>query len=116
MKIIIVEDDPVKCSIIKKSLNYTGAEITVCTNGKDALMNILVENYDYMISDMQFPWSNSEIEDTCGIHLQQELLDSEISLKTIICSSVKYNVCFRNVIGYVVYQGHDLEKNFRLYI
>lgn len=116
MKILIVDDDPVKADLIKKSLNYTNAEITVINNGKDALMDILIEDYDYMVSDMQFPWSGSEIEDTCGIHLQQELADSEIDLKTVICSSVKRNADFKNVIGYIIYQGHDLEDRFKLYI
>lgn len=115
MKILIVDDDPLKADIIKKSLQYTGAEITVINTGKDALMDILVEEYDYLISDMQFPWSGSEIEDTCGIHLQKELRDSEIRLKTIICSSVKCDVAFDNVIGYILYQGRDLEERFKLY-
>lgn len=116
MKILIVDDDAIKVEMIKKSIAYTNADITVIRNGKEALLDILVEDYDYLISDMQFPWSGSQIEDTCGIHLQQELKDSEISIKTIICSSVKYDVDFENVIGYIIYQGHDMEDKFKLYI
>lgn len=116
MKILIVDDNPVKADTIKKSLSYTNAEITIINNGKDAIMDILVEDYDYLVSDMQFPWSGTEIENTCGVHLQKELRDSKISIKTIICSSVKYDVNFENVIGYIIYQGHDLEDKFKLYI
>lgn len=79
-------------------------------------MDILVENYDYLVSDMQFPWFGTEIEDTCGIHLQKKLRESEIIIRTIICSSVKRDVDFQNVIGYILYQGHDMEDKFRIYI
>ena len=58
MKILIVDDDAIKVEMIKKSIAYTNADITVIRNGKEALLDILVEDYDYLISDMQFPWSS----------------------------------------------------------
>lgn len=119
MNILIVDDEPLKRDLIKKSVEgaLRGKEfqITCLEYGLDALMEMMCNHYDCVITDMRYQWKEeSNIDNKCGKKLLREMEESEVSTKAaIVCSSDKEDVNeFDRVIDYIIYQGKDLSDKF----
>ncbi|MBE5923548.1 MAG: response regulator [Lachnospiraceae bacterium] len=120
MRVLNVEDDPMKHDNIKRALNRMGiTDITYVECENDAMISVLdsIENntpYDLIISDMQFPlFSNGKPDDTAGETFIAELQEHNIDIPIIVCSSFRLNI--PNILGCVHYNPNDpdLYEEFR---
>ncbi|MFO7891713.1 MAG: response regulator [bacterium] len=71
--ILVVEDDPNVQKIIHKFLTQEGHEITLASDGIDALMRVAKQNFDLIISDILMPNLN-------GIQLLEQMNKKEIKI------------------------------------
>lgn len=55
MKIIVVEDEPILLSVISLILRREGFEVIECTNGFQAMKDIVLHNPDMVITDIMMP-------------------------------------------------------------
>lgn len=55
MRILIAEDDLAISTTLKKRLEYNNFEVTVTSNGQDALKELGINEYDILISDIMMP-------------------------------------------------------------
>jgi len=55
MKVLLLEDDPALSDILNDYLNHKGYEVTLCTQGEDALENLIENVYDFAILDVNTP-------------------------------------------------------------
>jgi len=115
-KVLIVDDDEVVRSLLKKICSQMGSEVVAVSNATDALKHLKSEKYSLVIADLIMPvsdgWSfldkireNPETRDTPVIIMTGlSLSDDE---KTRICSKCKAVVSkhdfkineFKNIIG-----------------
>lgn len=74
-KILIVEDDDLMQGMLKDSLNNSGYEVTLASDGMEGLSNFQKSDYDLVLLDIKLPKMN-------GIKLLQKI--KEISQETIV--------------------------------
>jgi sigma-B regulation protein RsbU (phosphoserine phosphatase) len=55
MKILVAEDDPTSCYILKRMLRDWGHTVTTCKDGREGLDEFLREKYDVVVSDWMMP-------------------------------------------------------------
>lgn len=55
-RILVVDDDPMNLTIIKRMLVAEGYEVVACTTGKEALWQLDAGNWDLIISDVMMPY------------------------------------------------------------
>lgn len=119
MRILNVEDDPIKYHHIKSALNRMGiTDITLEESENSAIISVLesIENnnpYDLIITDMQFPlFSNGRPDDDAGMTFLAELKEHNIDTPVIVCSSFRLRL--PDVLGCVHYSKNtDLWEEFR---
>ncbi|NQV18955.1 MAG: sigma-54-dependent Fis family transcriptional regulator [Armatimonadetes bacterium] len=80
-KILIVEDDDLMQGMLKDSLNNSGYEVTLASDGLEGLRNFQKSDYDLVLLDIKLPKIN-------GIKLLQKI--KEISQETIIIIMTAY--------------------------
>lgn len=73
VSILVVEDDPNIQKIIHKFLSQEGHEITLASDGIDALMRVAEHDFDLIISDILMPNLN-------GIQLLEQMNKKEIKI------------------------------------
>ena len=119
MRVLNVEDDPIKHHHIKSALNRMGIrDITLEESENSAIISVLesIENnnpYDLIITDMQFPlFSNGRPDDDAGMTFIAELKEHNIDIPIIVCSSFRLRI--PEVLGCVHYSNNtDLWEEFR---
>ncbi len=57
-KILIVDDEPFNCRILKLKLENAGYKVVTASNGEEGLSKFMVECPDVIISDMRMPRMN----------------------------------------------------------
>ena len=55
MKILLAEDGVAISTVLKKRLQFSGYDVMVVTNGRDALDAVSDDNFDIVISDIMMP-------------------------------------------------------------
>lgn len=60
IKILVVEDDPHICSMVKKFLVNAGYDVDTCTDGNKALEQFYIKNYHLVILDIMLPGLNGQ--------------------------------------------------------
>lgn len=58
MKILIAEDDPITLKIMEMKLKRDGHEVTVTTNGREAISLITINDFDLVITDIMMPYTS----------------------------------------------------------
>ena len=120
MRVLNVEDDPIKHHQIKNALNRMGInDITLAECENEAIISVLesIENnnpFDLIITDMQFPLSsNGKPDDDAGVKFIAELKEHNVDAPIIVCSS--YRLRLPDVLGCVHYHPEktDLWEEFR---
>lgn len=123
MRVLNVEDDPIKHHEIKSALNRMGInDITLVECENDAVVSVLDSfeknnPYDLIITDMQFPLSTNGTPDVdAGVKLIAELKEQKIDVPVIVCSSNRLQL--PDVLGCVHYcpEKIDLWEEFRKFI
>ena len=80
MRLLIVEDEKQICDMVAKSLYAAGYEVDTCYDGREALEDILAENYDLIVLDLNLPGID-------GMDILRELRQSNEETKVIILSA-----------------------------
>lgn len=119
MRVLNVEDYPIKHQEIKTALNRLGiTDITLAECENSAIISVLesIENnnpYELIITDMQFPlFDNGRPDDDAGMTFLAELKEHNIDIPVIVCSSFRLDI--PNVLGCVHYSRNtDLWEEFR---
>ena len=119
MRVLNVEDDPIKHHEIKEALKRLGiTDVTLSEYEFDAMVCVTesIENdnpYDLIISDMQFPlFDNGPKDDNAGMTFLAELKENNIDIPVVICSS--FNLRLPDVLGCIHYSRNtDLWEEFR---
>lgn len=112
LRVLVVDDDIYKLRDIKKALEYNGVKEIVCFKNQEEVWQEL-QNADKLphliITDMQYPLAPFEdINREAGRILIEELVNKNITIPVIVCSSV--NVRVEQAIGSVWYNKlRDLE-------
>lgn len=65
-RILVADDDPDILELMKMDLGLQGYDITVATNGKDALQMVLTEKFDLVLLDVMMPYID-------GYHVAYEI-------------------------------------------
>ena len=74
MKILIAEDDEMMLKTMEFKLIREGYEVITCSDGKEALEKIVLENPDLIISDIEMPFvSGLDIVNKVKIELQLDI-------------------------------------------
>ncbi len=60
LDILIVDDDPQMRSALEATVRQLGCQVTMATNGEEALQKLHKQNFDLVISDMRMPVMNGE--------------------------------------------------------
>lgn len=55
MKVLLLEDDPALNDLLNEHLTDKGYEVTLCTNGQEALENLIDDIYDLALLDINTP-------------------------------------------------------------
>lgn len=95
MRILIAEDNDSKFARIKDCLeyNFKDLEITRFTYAKGIVLDLMENEYEFLIQDMQMPLNrDGRIETTAGMYVFNQLKYREIKIKTICCSSESQDV------------------------
>ena len=83
-------------------MNFDNLEIKRCTYAKSVVLELMNNEYEFLIQDMQMPlMSDSRIDSQAGLYVQSRLELRQIKIKTIFCSSDE--VSFLNPYGYLNY-------------
>src|SRR5262245_62011390 len=56
--ILLVEDDPLLCTVLSELLESGGHSVTACGNGREAVELIAVARFDLVITDLSMPEMN----------------------------------------------------------
>ena len=108
MKVLVVDDDVFKCIAIIRTLKSHGYDCDDAKTQENALELIEQNQYDFIVSDMQYPLtSQGDIVVNAG-----EILAEKVNLPVIICSSQKY--ISEYAIGTIHYiEDNDLWNDFK---
>ncbi|MDH5543130.1 MAG: response regulator [Nitrospinota bacterium] len=58
MKVLVIEDEPIICDLIRTLLEIEGFEVDISTNGEDGLQKAKTSDYSLIISDIVLPGIN----------------------------------------------------------
>ena len=119
MRVLNVEDEPIKHNQIKSALNRLGiTDITLKEDVNSAVISVLesIDNnnpYGLIISDMQFPLlPNGNTDKDAGKKFIDELKEHNVDIPVIVCSSSR--LIIPDVLGCVYYSRNtDLWEEFR---
>ena len=119
MKVLNVEDNPIKHCQIRRALEQCGVkEVDCCNNLQDALYLLeertgMGRRYDLIVTDMNYPLEKGG--ETCGQAgeiLSQRIKEDGIEIPIIICSSRRFSS--EGILGSVWYSElRDIEEDFR---
>lgn len=114
MRVLNIEDNPIKQAGIKRALQWNGiSEIEDTDNMEDGIRMIQESAYDLLVLDMQFPLrAASGVDVEAGLKTMKRLQELKINVPIIICSADRLNI--PDVAGCIYYsQNTDLEMEFR---
>ena len=104
MRILIAEDNDAKFERIKNCLKqeFKDLEITRFTYAKGVVLDLMENEYEFLIQDMQMPLNiDGRIDTQAGMYVFNQLERRQIKIKTICCSSEE--VKFLNPYSYQNY-------------
>ncbi len=55
LKIMIIDDDLHFLTLLRDALDTCGLRVKICENGVEAMLNTILEQYDYIVTDFQMP-------------------------------------------------------------
>lgn len=84
LSVLLVEDNPINQNVLKKQLNSLGADVTLTSDGEDALILVRTLVFDLIITDINMPRMD-------GIKLVQTLRAEGFTQK-IIALTAKSNI------------------------
>lgn len=91
MRILISEDSDSKFNRIQELLNdeFTNLAITRIKSGKATVIELMNNEYEFLIQDMQMPLHSDSrnIDILCGVYVLSQLRLRSINIKTVVCSS-----------------------------
>lgn len=121
MKVLNIEDDAFKHNDICKVLTSCGVNTVYCEknyeDGWKAIKNAedAEKPYDLIITDMYYPREAGGREEASGELIIQKVIDQELKVPVILCSSV--NLRFSEIFGYVYYNRiRNWEDDLKLLI
>ena len=98
MKVLNVEDNPIKHCHIKRALEYCGAKTVDCCNnlqeGLEALKEAITteKKYDLLVTDMSYPLvKGGEADGQAGEQLIRRIREEGIEIPIIICSTRRFS-------------------------
>lgn len=80
LKILVVDDEPDYCEVIRMILLEEQYRVTTCSNGKEALKLLQKEDYDLVVTDLMMPEMN-------GDELLREIKSIKPSTEVIIMTA-----------------------------
>lgn len=117
-RVLNIEDTMEKHSAIFRSLKKVGimdVDLAVdATQGLEMIETAIQDGkgYDLLITDMQFP-INGEYNKEAGYYVIEELKNKNITIPTVVCSSIRYRISeVEGCIYYDVRNG-DLDRDIR---
>lgn len=121
MKVLNIEDDAFKHNDICKVLTSCGVNTVYWEknyeDGWKAIKNAedAEKPYDLIITDMYYPREAGGREEASGEWIIQKVIDQELKVPVILCSSV--NLRFSEIFGYVYYNRiRNWEDDLKLLI
>ena len=121
MKVLNIEDDAFKHNDICKVLTSCGGNTVYWEknyeDGWKAIKNAedAEKPYDLIITDMYYPREAGGREEASGEWIIQKVIDQELKVPVILCSSV--NLRFSEIFGYVYYNRiRNWEDDLKLLI
>ena len=114
-KILIAEDDRELRQLFQHVLLKNGYTVKGVSDGQEALNALEKDYYDLIISDMYYPREAGGKEEASGELIIQKVIDQELKVPVILCSSV--NLRFSEIFGCVYYNKiRNWEDDLRLLI
>lgn len=80
LKILVVDDEPDYCEVLRIILLEEGYHVVTCNNGKEALNLIAKEDFDLVLTDLMMPLMN-------GDELLREIRKTKPSIEVIIMTA-----------------------------
>lgn len=81
VKVLIVDDEPLVCELLKEELTERGYQCTVCLNGKDALNDLHNHHRDVALLDIRLP-------DVSGMEILKELYSNHPHVAPIMVTAI----------------------------
>lgn len=108
MKILLLEDDVALSDLLNEHLIDKGYEVTLCTNGQDALENLVDKKYDLALLDINTPTIS-------GIEVLKRVRNEyKINIPTIILTAYQdtkhLKESFENGVDDYIKKPFDLEE------
>ena len=108
MKILLLEDDVALSDLLNEHLEDRGYEVTLCTNGQDALENLVDKKYDLALLDINTPTIS-------GIDVLKRVRNEyKINIPTIILTAYQdtkhLKESFENGVDDYIKKPFDLEE------
>lgn len=108
MKILLLEDDVALSDLLNEHLVDKGYEVTLCTNGQDALENLVDKKYDLALLDINTPTIS-------GIEVLKRVRNEyKINIPTIILTAYQdtkhLKESFENGVDDYIKKPFDLEE------
>lgn len=103
MKVLLVEDNAIKQSDIKrviKKINYN-AEIEWQRDLKSACETLQENKYDLIVTDMWYPALPGGEDNESGTELIEFAKENNINTPLIVCSSIQYRI--PGILGAIKY-------------
>lgn len=116
IKVMIVDDDVIKGTDIRKALEFNGVRNIMTVRNQEKLWERIYhgeEIIDLIVTDMQYPLEAGEsIDEEAGFKLIERMDKEKIDIPIIVCSSLNYSI--PNILGNVWYNRlNDLDSNFK---
>jgi DNA-binding response OmpR family regulator len=81
VKVLIIDDEPLVCELLKEELTERGYQCTVCLNGKDALNDLHNHHCDVALLDIRLP-------DVSGMEILKELHSNHPHVAPIMVTAI----------------------------
>ena len=104
LKLLVVEDDPIKFNTIKSHLHET--EVTHCTSIRSGMIAMRDASYDGVILDMGLPLRDDGggYAPDNGMLMLQELAKNSNEIPVLVVSGNEFDISrYSNVLGYIKY-------------
>ena len=108
ISVLLVEDNPINQKIIARTLEAEGLQVSVVSNGHEAIQLIQSESYDIVLMDMQMPVL-SGIETTKI--LREEFEPSELPIIALTANAMQEDMdrCFEAGMNDFIVKPMDIE-------
>lgn len=86
-QVLLVEDEPLLCRIIKETLHVQGFRVKTAQRGKDALELLNTESFDLMVLDVRLP-------DMSGLQVLESAKQRDDSLRVLLVTAYESEITF----------------------